>query len=218
MADSHDSRINRLRHTALADEMDNLAGPSDATISFLGQTIEFDSYPTVAQAYYGMKNIQINGPEGENDLATFVSNVPDDGLTTAFNLGTQVPPQGTTVICSSVGGRWCFRFDSRAIPGLAVAPKENPSTTLNVTVCPGNYINASGCIGTYAGSSSQAIPASSTKVLYLDGGAAYALTLAASYPMSDYVPLATVTTDLTKILTVVDNRITFAAADSVPTH
>ncbi len=218
MADSLDSRLGRIRHQALAQQVEDLPDPADATVSFLAQTIAFDSYPTVAACYYGVKTVLVNGLEGENDLATFASDVPDDGLTTALNIGTQVPPQGTTVICSSVGGRWVFRYDSRAIPDIAVSAKEDPSTTLNIKVCPGHYINASGCIGLYVGTASEAIPASSTRKVYLDGGASYALTIAASYPGSGYVPLATVTTDGTKILSVVDNRISFAAADSVPVH
>ncbi len=54
------------------------------------------------------------------------------------------------------------------VGGLCVTLHEVPSTSLNVAVAAGQYVQQDGSIGTFAGSSSQAITASATKVLYLD--------------------------------------------------
>src|SRR5262249_42100772 len=51
----------------------------------------------------------IDGGESEGAAATYV---PRTGsVAYALNLGTQVPSNGTTVVCHAVGGRWCFRYD-----------------------------------------------------------------------------------------------------------
>ena len=55
-----------------------------------------------------------------------------------------------------------------AAGALNVVTTEVPSTTLNVAVAAGSYVAQDGSIGTYAGTASQAIAASSTKYLYLD--------------------------------------------------
>ena len=54
------------------------------------------------------------------------------------------------------------------VGGLCVTLHEVPSATLTVAVSAGNYVQQDGTVGTYAGTGSQAITASTTKVLYLD--------------------------------------------------
>lgn len=283
--DSHDSRISRIRHQDLASAVDNLPDYVLGTVSFLGTLSTTDTYPTIANAYYQIQGTEVNGPEGESDVPSYVGT---GDLVLALNLGNQIPPLGTVVIVSGVGGRWVFRYDGPADPGMQVFKKETPTinlaaaitvttspvtitvttstpplavddvilidsekftvtsvsgtsitctrptsgttaathlintqvhlTTLDVRVCPGRYINADGCRVIYDGEASFAITASATRKLYLDGASSYDLTEAASYPGSNYVPLATITTDTDDILTIVDNRITFSACDSVPTH
>ena len=48
---------------------------------------------------------------GINVMATTIFYLAAGSVAYALNLGTQVPPSGTTVVCHAVGGRWCFRYD-----------------------------------------------------------------------------------------------------------
>jgi hypothetical protein len=83
---------------------------------------------------------------------------------------------------------------------------EVPSATLNVKVAGGQFVKADGTVVTYAGTASQAITTATTKVLYLDGTASWALTVAASYPSTAHVRIATVVAGATTITSITDNR------------
>jgi hypothetical protein len=107
-------------------------------------------------------------------------------------------------------------LDSQApIGGLGVQTTEVPSASLNVKVAAGGYVKQDGTIGTYAGTSSQAIPSSSTKVLYLDLTSSGALTIAASYPATAHVRIATVVTSTSTVSSITDNRQCFPVCGSV---
>lgn len=97
---------------------------------------------------------------------------------------------------------------------LAVITTEVPSATLNVAISAGNYLRQDGTIGTYAGTSSQAIAATSTTVLYLDLTASGALTIGASYPATAHVRLATIVTGSSTITSITDNRVAFGVIGS----
>jgi hypothetical protein len=101
------------------------------------------------------------------------------------------------------------------VGGLCVSTHEQPSASLLVDVAAGSFVKQDGTVGTYAGVSGQAIAASSTKVLYLDGTASWALTIGASYPSPPHVRLATVVTGSSTITSVADNRQCFPVAGSV---
>lgn len=92
---------------------------------------------------------------------------------------------------------------------------EYPSASLNVKVAAGTYVTQAGAVGSYAGISSQAIAASSTKVLYLDGTNSWALTIGAAYPTTAHIRIATVVTGTTTITSITDNRQAFMPAGSV---
>jgi hypothetical protein len=110
----------------------------------------------------------------------------------------------------------CDTLDALApVGGLAVTLHEVPSSTLNVAVAAGSYVQQDGTIGTYAGTSSQAITASTTKVLYLDLTASGALTVAAAYPSTAHVRLATVVAGGSTISSITDNRQCFPAVGTV---
>jgi hypothetical protein len=110
----------------------------------------------------------------------------------------------------------CDSIDALApVGGLAVTPAELPSASLNVAVAAGTVIAQDGTTVTYAGTASQAITLSSTKVLYLDGASSWALTVAASYPTTPHVKLATVVTGSTTITSVADNRQAFNVAGTI---
>ncbi len=93
------------------------------------------------------------------------------------------------------------------IGGLNATLTEVPSASLNITVSAGQYVQQDGTIGTYAGTASKAITATSTLVLYLDLTAAGALTVAASFPSTAHVRLATVVTGTSTITSIADARV-----------
>jgi len=99
--------------------------------------------------------------------------------------------------------------------GLAVTTHEVPSASLNVDVAAGNYVKQDGTIGSYAGSTGNAITSSTTKVLYLDGTSSYALTIAASYPSTAHVRLGTVVAGSSTITSVTDNRQSFPVCGNI---
>lgn len=101
----------------------------------------------------------------------------------------------------------CARIDALSpIGGLAVTTTEVPSASLNVAVAAGNYIQQDGTIGVFAGAPSQAIGTSSTQVLYIDLTNSGALAVAAAYPTTPHVRLATVAAGATTISSITDNR------------
>jgi len=93
------------------------------------------------------------------------------------------------------------------IGGLAVTLTEVPSASLNVAVSAGKYVQQDGTIGTYAGIASQAVTATTTKVLYLDLTASGALTAAAGFPSTAHVRLATVVAGASTITSITDARV-----------
>ncbi len=68
---------------------------------------------------------------------------------------------------------------------------------------------------TYAGTASQAITLSTTKVLYLDGTSSWALVVGASYPTTPHVKLATVVAGSSTITSITDNRQSFNVAGTI---
>jgi hypothetical protein len=91
---------------------------------------------------------------------------------------------------------------------------EFPSASLNVKVAAGQFQRQDGTVITYAGTTSQAITAASTKVLYLDGTAAWALVVAATYPATPHIRIATVVAGATTITSITDNRQAFVPSGS----
>ncbi len=94
------------------------------------------------------------------------------------------------------------------VGGLFVTTHEQPSSTLLVDISAGKFIDQAGAVQTYAGVSSQAITLSTTKTLYLDGAASWALVVGSAYPATPHVRLATVVAGATTITSVTDNRTT----------
>jgi hypothetical protein len=99
---------------------------------------------------------------------------------------------------------------------LAVTPHEAPtSTSLTVDVSAGFFIRQDGTPQSYAGVTGFAIPSNTTKVLYLDGTASWALTIAAAYPATAHVRLATVVAAAFVITSITDNRKCFPVCGSM---
>jgi len=96
----------------------------------------------------------------------------------------------------------------------AVSLAEVPSASLNVRVAPATYMKSDGTIGTYAGTASQSITASTTKYLYLtDAGT---LTVDTAWPTggTNHVRLAVVVAGATTITSVTDARITLVSCNT----
>jgi hypothetical protein len=130
------------------------------------------------------------------------------------NTGLAMPALGDTSWNTPINGNAAILDGLSPVGGLAVRAKEIPSASLNVSVAAGSYVKQDGTVDSYAGTASQAIPTATTKVLYLDLTASGALTLAASYPTTPHVRLATVTAGTTTITSVVDNRQCFDVVGS----
>src|SRR5262249_5432988 len=107
----NDLRVIRERQWAGQEALDSSLGGVEArgSSAILAQTTTLKTYPTTASAFYAVVPCDIDGGESEGAAATYV---PRTGsVAYALNLGTQVPSNGTTVVCHAVGGRWCFRYD-----------------------------------------------------------------------------------------------------------
>lgn len=92
-----------------------------------------------------------------------------------------------------------------AIGTLIVTPTETPSATLNIRATAGNYVNADGIVGTFAGVASYTLPASATTYLWLtDAGV---LSASAAFPTTAHVRLAHAVTGPTTVQAVVDERV-----------
>jgi hypothetical protein len=101
------------------------------------------------------------------------------------------------------------------VGALAVTTHEQPGSTLHVDVAAGKFVDQSGSVQTYAGVSNQAIAASSTKTLYLDGTASWALVVGTSYPATPHIRLATVVTGGSTITSITDDRQCFFVAGTI---
>lgn len=107
----NDLRILRDRQWAGRESLDtSLAGDeARGSSAMLAQTTTVQTYPTTAAAFYAVVPCDLDGGESEGAAATYVPRA--GSVSYALNLGTQIPPSGTTVVCHAVGGRWCFRYD-----------------------------------------------------------------------------------------------------------
>jgi hypothetical protein len=111
----------------------------------------------------------------------------------------------------------CDTLDAvNAVAGLAVTTHEQPSSSLLVDVAAGSFVDHAGGVPTYAGVSGQAIATGTTKTLYLDGAASWALVVTAtSYPTTPHVRLATVVAGASTITSITDNRMSAKVAGSM---
>lgn len=107
----NDLRIVRDRQEADWATLDcDLAGvEARGSSAMLAQTTVIANYPATASAFYAVIPCDIDGQETEGAGSSYV--LRTGSVAYALNLGTQAPPEGTTVVCHAVGGRWCFRYD-----------------------------------------------------------------------------------------------------------
>ena len=81
---------------------------SFGSLSLVAQTRAISAYPTSPQRFYACVAQTVLGKEVEGGPATLSAN-PANFF--ALNLGTAVPPVGTTILATFVENRWVFRFD-----------------------------------------------------------------------------------------------------------
>jgi hypothetical protein len=94
-----------------------------------------------------------------------------------------------------------------AVGGMGVQPTEQPSATLNVKINSGYYINQSGVLTNYVGTSSVTCTASMTNYFYLNGsGALTANTTGFPAAPPSIVPIATVAAGASTITAITDSR------------
>ncbi len=106
----NDLRVLRDRQSAGRKALDSSLGGAEVrgSSAMLAQTTTVTNYPTTAAAFYAVVFCDIDGSESEGAAAAYVPRT--SSVAYAFNLGTQIPPSGTMVVCHAVGGRWCFRY------------------------------------------------------------------------------------------------------------
>jgi hypothetical protein len=106
----NDLRVLRDRQLDGRETFDSSLGGDQfpGSSAMLAQTTTVTSYPTTAAAFYAVIFCDIDGSESEGAAATYVARTTS--VAYAFNLGTEIPPSGTMVVCHAVGGRWCFRY------------------------------------------------------------------------------------------------------------
>jgi hypothetical protein len=131
------------------------------------------------------------------------------------NVALAMPASGDRTWNVPLNGN-CATLDGLAPVGnLCVTTTETPSASLNVHVAPGSFVKQDGTIGTFGGAASQAVASAATRVLYLDGTASWALTIAAAYPPTPHVRLATVVAGTSTITSITDNRQCFMVCGTI---
>ena len=102
-------RILRERLESLGEDLDSAADADiDGSAALVAVTTRITTYPTTAASFYCISQ-QITGTENEGNAPTYTAD--DGGTLTALNVGSAIPPNGTTLVVASVGGRWVFRYD-----------------------------------------------------------------------------------------------------------
>jgi hypothetical protein len=110
----------------------------------------------------------------------------------------------------------CSTLDALAPVGsLAVTATEAPSTSLNVKVAAGSYLNQGGSVGAFAGVSSQAMTSSAINYLYLDlTNSGTLIVNTTGFPSTAHVRLAVVIAGAGVISGIVDHRVAFSVIGS----
>jgi hypothetical protein len=97
------------------------------------------------------------------------------------------------------------------IGGLCVTTAEASSASLTVQAASGRFQKADGTVAAFAGSASTALPPSQTSTLYLTDAGALVVS-ATGYPTTAHVPLATVVTNTTAVVSLTDDRVVCGVA------
>jgi hypothetical protein len=95
----------RRRHDELDAAADARRGATvNCSPSMVVITYTKGTYPTAAKSYYACHPVKVSGTEAEGQTVTTTT---DTGQTLyVANVGSTVPPTGTIVLATLVGGRW----------------------------------------------------------------------------------------------------------------
>jgi hypothetical protein len=105
-----DSRIERDRQKALSGVVDRVAPfAAGGSTALLVTTTTMSVYPTSAASFYATNPTEIDGSEVEGGAASYTADTTK--VVYVLNVGTQVPPVGTSLVAHAVGGRWVCRYD-----------------------------------------------------------------------------------------------------------
>lgn len=97
------------------------------------------------------------------------------------------------------------------IGGLCVTTAESPSASLTVQAAAGRFQRTDGSVVAFAGSAATTLPPSKTSALYLTDAGALVIS-ATGYPTTAHVPLATVVTSPTTVVSLTDDRVVCGVA------
>ena len=104
-------RNERARFDVARADLDRLdEGDQDEAQALLVKTFTESAYPTAAGSVFACHPVGLGGTEDEGDVATQTEDTSETVY--VFNLGSTVPPTGTTLIAHAVGGRWVTRYDA----------------------------------------------------------------------------------------------------------
>lgn len=104
-----EARLLRDRHQAAEDRISRSQSPTpDGARSLLVTTTVDTTYPTTAGAFYACFVTEVSGPETEGSAPTFTQQTQ---IIHVLNLGTVVPPEGTSMLAESQGGIFVSRYD-----------------------------------------------------------------------------------------------------------
>jgi hypothetical protein len=131
------------------------------------------------------------------------------------NVQLAMPAPGDRIWNVPVNGNAQVLDALAPVGALAVVTTEVPSSTLNVHVATGSYLRQDGTIGTYAGSASQTMTASTTNYLYLDlTRSGMCVVNTSSFPATAHVRIATVVAGPSSITSIADARVAFNVVGS----
>lgn len=98
----------RRRHDDLLEEVERVyPDRANAPPTRLLKTVTITTYPTTAQAWYGVVFVTPSGTESEGGALSLTA---DTHPFLAGNLGASIPASGTYVLGTLVDGRWVFRY------------------------------------------------------------------------------------------------------------
>lgn len=103
------------------------------------------------------------------------------------------------------------------VTNLEVRSAENPSTTRNIAVAPGRFIDSTGAVQSYAGTSAVLLSATNTHYVYLTDAGVLTTNTTGFPTTAPILRLAVVTTGATTIASVQDMRIGFRTCEGPAT-
>ena len=92
----------------MIDSLSSTRSPAFGAPSLVAQTEIINNYPSAPRQFYACTVQTVLGNEVEGGAGTLS---PNPSTFYALNLGTAVPPVGTTILATFVESRWVFRFD-----------------------------------------------------------------------------------------------------------